>query len=62
MFLLGAGVAVAVIGAVVLADEWRRSATPRAVVFGFGLRLEVLAIAAVLVGLGAALVFGGVTG
>jgi len=59
MILFGLGVAVGVVGATILADEWRRSRQPKAVVLGLGVRFELVAVAAVLLGLAAALVFAG---
>lgn len=61
MILLALGTAVAVVGATVLADEWRRVGTQHARVNKSGLRFEVVALAAFLIGVGVAIGYGGVS-
>lgn len=61
MILLGLGTAIAVVGLVILADEWRRSGTQNARLNKAGLRLELLVVAAVLIGIGTAIGYAGVT-
>lgn len=61
MILFGLGIAIAVVGAAVLSDEWRRAGTQNARINGLGLRFEIVAIAAVLIGVGGAIGYAGVT-
>lgn len=60
MILLGLGVAIAVVGAFVGADEWRRAGLQRERLQGDSLRFEVAAAAAALIGVGTAMGYGGV--
>lgn len=59
--LLAIGTALVVVGAVVLADEWRRSGTQHARINKLGLRLEVVALSAALIGVGVAVAYVGAT-
>jgi len=61
MILLGLGAILVVVGATVLADEWRRAGTQNARINGEGLRAEAVAAAAVLLGLGVAIAYAGVS-
>lgn len=61
MILLGLGTAVAIVGAVVLGDEWRRAGLQRERVLGSGLRVEVAAVAALIIGIGVAIGYAGIT-
>lgn len=61
MILLGLGVAITVIGALVLSDEWRRTNSQRAALLGLGFRLEYGVGAALAIGLGVAMAYAGVS-
>jgi hypothetical protein len=58
--LLALGIAVAIVGAVVLAEEWRRAGTQNARLNKFGLRFEHVGGGAVLIGVGVAIAHAGV--
>lgn len=60
MILIGLGVAIAVVAFTVLLDEWRRSNTQHARIFGLGLRLELLVGCALALGLGVAMTYAGI--
>jgi uncharacterized membrane protein YbjE (DUF340 family) len=60
MILLGLGVVLAVVGATLGADEWRRSGSQHARINKQSLRLELVVLAAVLVGGGVAIAYAGV--
>lgn len=58
--IFGLGVAVAVVGLIVGADEWRRADGQHARINQLGLRLELMILSAVLIGGGAAMAYAGV--
>lgn len=60
LVLLALGTAVAVIGAAIGADEWRRAGTQHARINGLGMRLEVVCLAALLIGTGVTVAYVGV--
>lgn len=60
MILLGFGIAIAVVGTFLGADEWRRSGFQRERINGSGLRFEMVALAAVLIGVGVAIGYVGI--
>lgn len=59
--LLALGVAIALVGCMIVAEEWRRSGTQNARINKAGLRLEIVSIGGVLVGLGAVMGYAGVS-
>jgi hypothetical protein len=61
MILLGLGTAIAIVGLIALADEWRRSGTQHARVNKLGLRFEIAALAALVIGLGVAMAYASVS-
>lgn len=60
MILLGLGLAIAITAATALADEWRRSGLQRERLAGTSLRFEVVALAAVFIGVGVAIGYVGI--
>lgn len=60
MIWIPLGVALAVVGATILADEWRRSGSQNARINGNGLRAEFVVLAALTIGLGVAIAYAGV--
>jgi hypothetical protein len=58
--LLALGIAVAIVGYMMVAEEWRRSGTQNARLNKFGLSLEVVGVGGLLLGLGVVMGYVGV--
>lgn len=60
MVLVAVGVFLVVVGGTILADEWRRAGSQHARLNKHGLRVELVALAALCVGVGMAMGYAGV--